>query len=253
MKTNRPQMILVAILVCLFAVGMAGLLNFFKYRSIAERIVQERLVATGQAIEYNIQSSLALGMSFSDIGTLPGALERERATDSLILSIDVLDDEGSLLYSTDRLRLGRPVPPSWLEAARRSNGSDWFVRDGSDSAATNLLKNSFGLTIGHVVVRYSDDQLKATSNAVAGTLALQAFLVFLAASTVASFALLGVLSRLSRHVDTVAAALGSDDPLASSVRNGPFGTALRRYVESVRNAETEIAILRGKLAQGEKR
>src|SRR5437868_13452522 len=88
MKTNRPQMILVAILVCLFAVGMAGLLNFFKYRSIAEGIVQERLVATGQAIEYNIQSSLAVGMSFSDIGTLPGALERERATDSLILSID---------------------------------------------------------------------------------------------------------------------------------------------------------------------
>ena len=105
MKTNRPQMILVAILVCLFAVGMAGLLNFFKYRSIAERIVQERLVATGQAIENNIQSSLALGMSFSDIGTLPGSLERERATDSLILSIDVLDDEGNLLYSTDRLRL----------------------------------------------------------------------------------------------------------------------------------------------------
>src|SRR5205807_1704969 len=120
MKTNRPQMILVAILVCLFAVGMAGLLNFFKYRSIVERIVQ----------------------------------------------------------------------------------------DGTDSAATNLLKNSFGLAIGHVVVRYSDDQLKATSNAVAGTLALQALLVFLAAATLASFALLGVLNRLSRHVDTVAAALG---------------------------------------------
>ena len=145
------------------------------------------------------------------------------------------------------------MPPSWLEAARRSNGSDWFVRDGTDSSATNLLKNSFGLTIGHVVVRYSDDQLKATSNAVAGTLALQALLVFLAAATLASFALLGVLNRLSRHVDTVAAALGSADPLASSVRKGPFGTALRRYVESVRNAETEIAMLRGKLAQGEKR
>ena len=102
-------------------------------------------------------------------------------------------------------------------------------------------------------MRYSDDQLNATSNAVAGTLALQALLVFLAAATLASFALLGVLNRLSRHVDTVAAELGSDDPLTSSVRKGPFGTALRRYVESVRNAETEIAILRGKLAQGEKR
>ena len=91
-----------------------------------------------------------------------------------------------------------------------------------------------------------------TKNRGKHTLALQALLVFLAAATLASFALLGVLNRLSRHVDTVVAALGSDDPLASSVRKGPFGTSLRRYVDSVRNAETEIAILRGKLAQGEK-
>src|SRR5947199_10635579 len=115
MDSTRQRMVMVAILVCLFAVGMAGLLNFFKYRSIAERIIQERLVASGQLIENNIQSSLALGLSFADIGTLPGSLERERATDSLILSIDVLDDEGNLLYSTDRLRLARPVPAIWLE------------------------------------------------------------------------------------------------------------------------------------------
>jgi len=246
-------MMLVAIVVCLFAVGMAGLLNFFKYRSIAERILQERLVLSGQLVENNIQASLALGMSFSDIGTLPGALERERGTDSMILSIDVFDDEGKLLYSTDRLRLTRPVPARWLDAARRSGGSDWFVRDGTDSAAANNVKNSFGLTIGHVVVRYSDNEFKATTNAVAGTLALQTLLVFLGAAALASFALLAVLNRLSSQVATVSTALRSGDPLAPSIRKGPFGRALRRYIESVRNAETEIGMLRGKLAQGEKR
>ena len=46
MNAARPQMILVAVLVCLFAVGMAGLLNFFKYRSNAERLIKERLVVT---------------------------------------------------------------------------------------------------------------------------------------------------------------------------------------------------------------
>jgi hypothetical protein len=95
-------MILVAVLVCLFAVGMAGFLNFFKYRSNAERIIKERLVVTGTSIENSIQSSLALGLQFADLGTLPGTLERERATDDLILSIEVFDTEGKPLYCTDR-------------------------------------------------------------------------------------------------------------------------------------------------------
>ena len=97
MTTTKPQMILVAVLVCLFAVGMAGFLNYFKYRSNAERILKERLVVTGNAIESNIQSSLALGMNFSDIGTLQATMDRERATDDLILSIEVFDMDGKPL------------------------------------------------------------------------------------------------------------------------------------------------------------
>ena len=72
MARTKPQLILVAVLVCLFAVGMAGFLNFFKYRSNAERIIKERLVVTGTSIENSIQSSLALGLQFADLGTLPG-------------------------------------------------------------------------------------------------------------------------------------------------------------------------------------
>ena len=94
MNTTRPQMILIAVLVCMFAIGMAGFLNFFKYRSNAERLIKERLVVTGTAIENSIRSSLSLGLQFADLGTLPNMLERERATDDLILSIEVFDTEG---------------------------------------------------------------------------------------------------------------------------------------------------------------
>ena len=127
MNATRPQVILVAVLVCLFAVGMAGFLNFFKYRSNAERILKERLVVTGTSIENSIRSSLALGLQFADLGTLPGMLERERATDDLILSIEVFDTDGKPLYSTDRLRATRNVPDAWLAAARQAGGDDWFT------------------------------------------------------------------------------------------------------------------------------
>jgi hypothetical protein len=248
-------MVLVAVLVCLFAIGMAGLLNFFKYRSNAERIFKERLVVTGNAIENSIQSSLELGLQFADIGTLPGTMERERSTDEMILSIDVFDADGKLLYSTDRLRATRPVPATWLTAARQANGADWFVKDGTESAASNAIKNNFGVLVGHVALRYSEEQLRATTNAVARELALSAFGVFVVAATLASLALLAVMNRLSRQIDVVEAALRSGDPLRPSeaVRKGPFGRALQRFFESVRSADAEIALLRGHLEHGAKR
>jgi hypothetical protein len=255
MKTTKPQMILVAVLVCLFAVGMAGFLNFFKYRHNAERILHERLVVTGNAIETNIQSSMALGLQFSDLGTLPGTLERERATDDIILSIEVFDPDGKPLYSTDRLRATRNVPGAWLTAARMASGHDWFVRNGSESAAGIPIQNNFGLTIGYVALRYSEDQVSDSHNAVARELMVSTIAVFLVAATLASLALLWVMQRLSRELDAVEAALRSSDPVRQSavVRNGPFGRALRQFFERVRGAEAEIALLRRDLERGVER
>jgi len=255
MKTTKPQMILVAVLVCMFAVGMAGFLNYFKYRSNAERILKERLVVTGNSIETNIQASMALGLQFSDLGTLPGTLERERATDDIILSIEVFDPEGNPLYSTDRLRASRGVPAAWLTAARQSNGGDWFVKDGSESAAGTAVTNNFGLLIGHVALRFSEEQVNASHRAVARELALTTLAVFVVASALASLALLAVMKRLSNELDAVEAVLRSGDPVRPSavVRNGPFGAALRQFFERVRGAESEIALLRRDLERGVER
>ena len=252
MAKTKPQLIVVAVLVCLFAVGMAGFLNFFKYRSNAERIIKERLVVTGTSIENSIQSSLALGLQFADLGTLPETLERERATDDLILSIEVFDTEGKPLYSTDRLRASRDVPAAWVEAARLAAPNDWFVKSGTESAAGIAIQNNFGLVIGYLALRYSEEQVSNSMNAVARQLALSALAVFAVAATLASLALVGVMGRLTRDFDAVEAALRSRDGsrLSPAVQNGPFGRALRRFFETVRRAEADIAQLRGELDRG---
>jgi hypothetical protein len=255
MNTTKPQMILIAVLVCLFAVGMAGFLNFFKYRSNAERIIKERLVVTGTSIENTIRSSLALGLQFGDLGTLPEMMERERATDNLILGIEVFDTEGKPLYSTDRLRATRDVAATWLAAARRAEGADWFVKSGTESAAGIAIENSFGLVIGYLALRYSEEQVSNSTMAVARELALSAFGVFVLAAALASVALLAVMNRISRDFEAVEATLRSTDPLrpSAAVSKGPFGRALRRFFERVRDAEAEIALLRGSLERGAER
>jgi hypothetical protein len=252
MAKTKPQLIIVAVLVCLFAVGMAGLLNFFKYRSNAERIIKERLVVTGTSIENSIQSSLALGLQFSDLGTLPGTLERERATDDLILSIEVFDTEGRPLYSTDRLRQARHVSDAWLSAARLAGGADWFVKDGNESAAGIAIQNSFGLTIGYLALRYSQDQVASSTHAVARDLALSTFAVFIVAAALSSLALMAVMGRLARDFESVEAALRARDSARPSgaLLRGPFGRALRRFFDTLREAEAELARLRAELERG---
>ncbi|MBL8303329.1 MAG: hypothetical protein JNM26_11220, partial [Ideonella sp.] len=187
MESTQHRMIAVAVVVCGFAVGMAGLLNFFKYRTTANRIVAERLIVTGKSVENNIQSSLALGLNFSDIGTLPATLDRERSSDHLILGIDIFDKSGKMLYSTDRLRASRTVPQAWLAAATKDQ-NDWFVDDEGESAAGIDIKNNFGLTIGYLAVRYSGDLVREAAATVGREIAFSALLVFLLSSAASAAA-----------------------------------------------------------------
>ena len=254
MESTQRRMIVVALLVCLFAVGMAGLLNYFKYRGTAERIAMDRLLVTGKLIENSIQSSLSLGLQFTDLGALPGTLERERAADDLILGIDVFDTEGRPMYSTDRLRATRAAPQAWVAAAKKAGQKDWFVQDGANSAAGISIENNFGLTIGYLALRYSDQRLDAAAHAVGRQLALAGLGVFALAAALASLALLAVMRGVTHDVALVERTLATPDALRHTQAGGHglFSHALRQFIDTVRSAEAQIAALRGQLHRGTK-
>ncbi len=252
MKSTERRMIAVAVVVCGFAVGMAGLLNYFKYRSSANRLVTERLVVTANSVEDSIQASLALGLQFADIGTLPGTLERERATDELIQGIDIFQNDGKLLYSTDRLRATRPVPAAWLAAAHKAGKQNWFAEDDTEAAAGIAVQNNFGQTIGYLAIRYSGDRVRDAAYAVGRELALSTLGVFAAAAVLSSLAVVAVMKRLSRDAAAAEAVLRSATVTRATSRaaDGPFGAALQRFVQTSSGAEREIADLRLRLQRG---
>jgi hypothetical protein len=240
------------VVVCAFAVGMSGLLNYFKYRSTTDRLVAERLVVTGKSVENSIQSALELGLQFADIATLPGTLDRERATDELIEGIDVFDTDGNMLYSTDRLRSNKPIPEPWLVAARKSGNEYWFVPHGQDSAAGISIKNNFGLTIGYLALRYSEDRVRDDTFAVGRDLALMTLGMFVLSAALSALALLTLVRGLSNDVAEVEQALRMGDTSAAFLRagKGPFGKALRRFVQTTREADARIAELRAGVQRG---
>ncbi|MCC6853576.1 MAG: hypothetical protein IT502_14830, partial [Rubrivivax sp.] len=201
-------------------------------------------------VENSIQSSLALGLQFSDIGTLPGILDREQATDSLIQGIDIFDTEGRMLYSTDRLRAARPVPRAWLAAARKAGIKDyWLIDDGQENAAGITVQNNFGLTIGYLALRFSGDRVRDDTFAVGREIAASSLLMFLAAAGLSSLALLMVMRRLGVDVGRVEAALRAGDSAKATAiaSRGPFGPSLMRFLKTTRLAEAEVARLRAQL------
>ena len=252
MDSTQRRLMAVALAVCAFAIGMAGLLNYFKYRATASRIIEQRLTYTGQSIENSIRSSLSLGLQFADLTTLPDLLQRERASDDLILGIDVLDTEGRLLYSTDPRRTAQPAPVAWLSAARKAQDRDWTVHAEADSAVGVALQNNFGLTIGHVALRYSDARVRQAAQAVAQDLALNSLAVFAAAAALASLALLAVMRRLGRDMQSIETALqaAGNPATEATVPRGPFQQALQQFTHTVRGAEAELTEVRAQLQPG---
>jgi hypothetical protein len=251
MHTTNRRMVAVAAIVCGFAVGMAGLLNYFKYRSTANRLVTERLVVTGRSVETVVHLSLDLGLQFGEIATLPETLERERGTDDLIQGIDIFDNEGKLLYSSDKSRTGS-VPDSWLKAVAAAHGTDWLVEDERESAAGMPLKNSFGITLAHVALRFSQDTLVDENAGVARELAATSFIIFALATLIASFALNGQMRRLTQGVAQAEAALMATDEARAVelAARTPFGAALQRFIANTRSVERQLAKLRNDLEQG---
>ena len=249
MNKARSQMILIAVLVCLFAVGMSGLLNFFKYRSTADRLIKDRLVVTGAGLENSIRSSLMLGLQFSDIGTLPETMDRERSTDGLIRTIEVFDTEGKTLYSTDRLRAMRGVPAPWVEEGRDAAGDYWMVKAGLNSAVGVPIKNNFGQVIGHVALRFDEAQLNDSSMKVARELFVNTLVIFGVSAVLASLAVVAVMNRVARDLTALEASVtktaGSRQAKVPS--RGPFARPLARFFETARRAESQIALLRGRL------
>jgi hypothetical protein len=162
---NSRQNLWLAAWVIGFAVAMSCMLLAFKHRAAFDSLQRERLHLVAAGIDETIERNLTFGMGFGGIEALPEVLAAARRSDSLIDSIDVIDATGTIAYSTDAVRKGRRVDGAVRDSMNRAKGDAWHAVEGSDAAEASVVRNAFGLTLGHVVVRYRLDGLIEASRA----------------------------------------------------------------------------------------
>ena len=252
MGTIRFRFIMVALVVSFFAIGMAAFLNYFKYKSTIGGIVKSRVLVIGRGIENSVQASLMLGMQFAELSQLPQMLQREKTSDRLIRGIDVFDSSGQVLYSSDRSRVGQKVPGSWNETATRSKLTEWSAEDGDEFVAGISVKNSFDLTVGFLAMRYSREEVERAAAAAGREILLASLASFGGIAILAPLALILVIRRFERDIETLDAAAShledkSPAPATSPGSGGAFETAIDTLRTSLRDAGRMLDELRAKL------
>jgi hypothetical protein len=247
-KNTRMRFIVVAVMVCFFAVAMATFLNYYKYKSTFGKIVQSRLLVIGYGIDNSVQSSLGLGLSFSELGMLSSLLEREKASDPLLTGIDIFASDGKLLYSTDASRVGSPVSAQWLDAVTHVEGREWKSTTEHELVTGISLKNNFDLTVGYLALRYTRDYVETEVARMGLELLLIGAIAFLAACLVVAPALVLVLRRYEADMRAIAERIGGSGDAA---RVPPaFSPAVEGLRGAVEEAESGLARVRDGLAAG---
>lgn len=135
-------------------------------RTGGERDLREGRFAYSLAqLKQRVESPLSLGLNIESLPQLQRLLEEEAAADQEILSLDLFDAEGRLLFTTDATGIRDAVPQGWLEAMRAlpSPGEDadlngvevWQVEERGGQALGVALFNDFGLQVGGLALRHA--------------------------------------------------------------------------------------------------
>jgi hypothetical protein len=202
-----------------------------------------------RSIENSVQASLSLGMQFTELTTLPALMDREKAADRLIRGIDVFDDTGQVIYSTEASRVGQRVVRGWTEAANRAKSAEWSSEAPDEYIAGISLKNNFDLTVGYLALRYSRDYVDRAAAKAAREISLAALAAFLAVALIAPLALIVVIRRFEQDLRTleIAASRLEDRSASTEMTGSAFDTAINHLRQSLREANGSLDDLRAKL------
>lgn len=133
-------------------------------RTEAQQFRDARLTLVLQEMRESVELELALGLDLADIGQTRHLLEDALRKDASLLSADVMDTQGLLLFSTDRGSVGETVARAVIQAARqqtKSTGDNansatqqahWSTPGEDDRSLGLAIRNSFSQTVGYISV-----------------------------------------------------------------------------------------------------
>ena len=252
MRFNLPARVAVNIfLILALAVSLTGLMNHYKYRKFLADLLRDRHALVLQDIGHSIESSLSLGLALDSLPGVNSDLQANISRHPRVLSIELFDEQGIVLYSADESLRGDLVSEDWADAWNALEEPVW-ARVETDAHVVGVrVHDSLGRAVGSLALRYSraefDEDVRAMGLRIA---ALCAGVLVVFASLGAGLTLLSTrglrrrLHAMRAAIEPSAAGKGSDAaPDAPSTHFARTVTsaaqAVERAAEEIRQIESE--------------
>ncbi|KJV10730.1 hypothetical protein VZ95_03020, partial [Elstera litoralis] len=120
-----------------------------------DRLAETRFLFVSQSLKTALELNIGLGFPLAELRVSQELIEREKADDDQILAIEVLDDSGRSLFSTDRGTVGEEAPADWSQAIQVMGGQRWTVIERDAIVIGVPIVNDFEKTVGYVALQYA--------------------------------------------------------------------------------------------------
>ena len=251
MHLNLPARVSVNIfLILAFAVSLTGLMNHYKYRKFLSDLLNDRHALVLQDIGHSIEGSLSLGLAVDALPGVDAALQSSISRHSGVLSIELFDDRGTVLYSSDQSLRGDLVSQEWADSWNVPDEPMWARVEHDAHVVGVRVHDSLGRAVGSLALRYSRAEFDSDVRAMALRI------VATCAAVLVGFALAGTvlaviftrtlrlrLQRMSATLEHAPQELRDIEPDPSSARFAETAATARLAVQEaadeIRRIEAE--------------
>lgn len=192
---SRIAFMLAFVLVC--GMGVTGILSIHKYERTLADLLTSRFEFVLEDVRHRIETQLDIGLSLDTVH-ITEELETFQRNDKQIISIEVFDGTGSVLFSTDPSFIGDIVSEEWVNLWRLGRGEAWSTLELHAGVVGLPLKNNLGQSVGSLALQYSRSFLDSSVFNQSSRLAIVGVIVA-AVMAVLSFIGSMVLLRNSSH------------------------------------------------------
>jgi len=148
----------------LVVVSVMVFLNYTKFQSIFTSFYTSRIDYTIRDMKDTIEFSLRLGLPISDLKNTQDLVDEVKKGDDEILSAQIFDPSGSVIFSTDKHAKVQKAADPWQKKAADSKDI-WFLHEDEAMVVGIPLLNAIDQVAGTLVLNYSrsryDDILKS--------------------------------------------------------------------------------------------
>ena len=180
-------------------VVMTTALSVHVFERTLGEVITSRFEFVLNDLRQRIETQMDLGLALPVLQGVPEEMEEYFQADEQLLSIEVFDDTGIVLFSTDPSFVGDLVSEEWILAWRAARGEEVWSDLQRDARVVGVpIHDNLGRNAGSIALRYSRDFFDDHVTTQASRLLIIGLAVVLAMTP---FSILGAMLLLRRLRD----------------------------------------------------